>query len=64
MFLLPAAHSLVLSLPVVGVAMEHSDVLRGVVCRLAPDMVHCVHQNKTRSLRTAVSAYHLVSCDS
>lgn len=46
--------SKVMSLPLVGVASQHSRVVEGVVCRLRHDMVHIVHQNKDTTLRTVV----------
>lgn len=41
-------------LPLVGVASEHSHVVRGVVCRLRQDMIHIVHQREETTLRTMV----------
>lgn len=41
-------------LPLVGVASEHSQVVRGVVCRLRQDMIHIVHEKENITLRTMV----------
>ena len=44
-----------MSLEVVGVASDHSRVVGGVACRLCGDMVHVVHGNKDKTLRTIVN---------
>ena len=48
--------SLVLSLPLVGVASQHSRVVEGVVCKLRHNMVNTVQHSEDTALRTIVSS--------